>query len=224
MEPAQELYTDRRPIDNRHPPNRRGEITSSPDRGDGAPEHGKPHPVGVQIPRGVHSQVPQKGALRRTEAVPRGCVSQSWGHRGPDRRCAASAPARRSRRRSGPALPCPSSLAKPPSARCWRGRVPYCPARASFFGNHLAHGGALGVGGELDAVGRPETTVGHLLTRACASVVEARGSFARGFLDAGSRLRLITPETTLPSIPTNPATGPTVSPSASAVLRLAVLS
>jgi hypothetical protein len=51
-------------------------MASSPDRGDGAPEHGKPHPVGVQIPRGVHSQVPQKGALRRTEAVPRGCVSQ----------------------------------------------------------------------------------------------------------------------------------------------------
>src|SRR5580704_1558536 len=30
-----------------------------------------------------------------------------------------------------------SSLAKPPSARCWRGRVPYCPARASFIGNIL---------------------------------------------------------------------------------------
>jgi hypothetical protein len=48
------------------------------------------------------------------------------------------------------------------------------------------------------------------MTRAGASVVEARGSFSRGFLDAGSRLRLITPETTAPSIPTNPATGPTV--------------
>jgi hypothetical protein len=29
------------------------------------------------------------------------------------------------------------------------------------------------------------TTVGHFMTRACASVVEARGSFSRGFLDAG---------------------------------------
>ena len=43
------------------------------------------------------------------------------------------------------------------------------------------------------------------MTCACASVVEARGSYSRGFLDAGSRLRLITPETTPPSIPTNPA-------------------
>jgi hypothetical protein len=59
------------------------------------------------------------------------------------------------------------------SARCWRGRVPYCPARASFIGNiahvgadvvdrHIGDGGALGVGDELDVIGRPETTVGHL--------------------------------------------------------------
>ena len=43
---------------------------------------------------------------------------------------------------------------------------------ASFIGNilpmsefvdrHTGDGGALGVGGELDVVGRPETTVGHL--------------------------------------------------------------
>jgi hypothetical protein len=32
MEPAQELSADRRPIDNRHPPNRRVEMASSPDR------------------------------------------------------------------------------------------------------------------------------------------------------------------------------------------------
>ena len=49
---------------------------------------------------------------------------------------------------------------------------PTAGPRASFIGNilpmsevvdrHTGDGGALGVGGELDVVGRPETTVGHL--------------------------------------------------------------
>jgi hypothetical protein len=144
-------------------------------------------------------------------------LSDRWvaGHGGPDRRCAALAPARRSRRRSGPALQC---------RRAWRSRrrrdagavravLPQVHrqhlAHVGVVDRHTGDGGALGVGGELDVVGRPETTVGHLHACACASVVEARSSFSRGFLDAGSRLRLITtPQTMPPSIPTNPATGP----------------
>src|SRR5580704_10989918 len=46
----------------------------------------KPRQVGVRIPCGVHSQVPQEGALRKTEAVPRGGVSQVGAAEGkPDR-------------------------------------------------------------------------------------------------------------------------------------------
>src|SRR5271169_3922291 len=35
-------------------------------------------------------------------------------------------------------------------------------AHVGVVDRHTGDGGALGVGGELDAVGRPETTVGHL--------------------------------------------------------------
>jgi len=59
---------------------------------DGRREDAKSHQLGVQVPRGVHSEVPQKGAVRRLEAIFGRSISPIGRAEGePDRRGAPDA-------------------------------------------------------------------------------------------------------------------------------------
>ena len=83
MEPAQESYTDRRPIDNRHPLYRRREMASSPDRGAAhtgvdfrdAGKNGIPSRTGTSLPHTpgrISRPYPCDGCVFREKSALRG--------------------------------------------------------------------------------------------------------------------------------------------------------